>query len=484
MRRKVEEGGTEVGGREKDKELYSTYKYVLLLYMSSFDLDISNYSINDIEKFFKLDNMGKYTTKDVELKEYEIRTQLFGSNNVPKEMKRDIVVFSTAAKQWLLYTKFGENAVNAANVKNNDEFQRMPTTVPKYQNRLDESSIPLALTHEISRKDNELIYQDGKPFIYTHPTEYYKGNMNPLNTRIVSKCLSIDTKHRDNYETTTSSDFYIQLPSKINKVVSMQLSKFDLPVVFYNISETFGNNFFYLYVNKQEYLNGPVEEFTTVITIPDGMYTASSLMQHLNRAIAPRDASGILIGDRDSIFSYIRFHIDLDDQMNGTGKCIVEASGIKAYLVNSIGLDFRRNAQGNPDNVDIKTRMGWNLGFRKPVYSGKTTYYSDTTIDTRTTKYVYLAIDDYQKSVNNLFLDAFNANTMNENILARISITTEDFDTVIENNLNIISEPRQYFGPVDLQRLRVRLFDDHGRQLNMNNADFAFVLNLKTVYDI
>ena len=59
-----------MGGREKDKELYSTYKYVLLLYMSSFDLDISNYSINDIEKFFKLDNMGKYTTKDVELKEY------------------------------------------------------------------------------------------------------------------------------------------------------------------------------------------------------------------------------------------------------------------------------------------------------------------------------------------------------------------------------------------------------------------------------
>jgi hypothetical protein len=54
----------------------------------------------------------------------------------------------------------------------------------------------------------------------------------------------------------------------------------------------------------------------------------------------------------------------------------------------------------------------------------------------------------------------------------------------MENDFNIVSEPRRYFGPVDIQRLQIRLLDEHGRVLQMNNANFSFCLNLKTVYDL
>ena len=92
-----------------------------------------------------------------------------------------------------------------------------------------------------------------------------------------------------------------------------------------------------------------------------------------------------------------------------------------------------------------------------------------------------MAIDDYQKAVNNIFLEAFNSTSINENIIGRISLNTEDFTVLMEN---LITEPRKYFGPVDLQRLSVRLFDDFGRILDTNNSDFSFALNLKVLYDI
>jgi len=32
--------------------------------------------------------------------------------------------------------------------------------------------------------------------------------------------------------------------------------------------------------------------------------------------------------------------------------------------------------------------------------------------------------------------------------------------------------------------LRVRLFDDHGRPLNINSANYSFALNFKMLYDM
>jgi hypothetical protein len=48
----------------------------------------------------------------------------------------------------------------------------------------------------------------------------------------------------------------------------------------------------------------------------------------------------------------------------------------------------------------------------------------------------------------------------------------------------IVSEPRKYFGPVDIQRMRIRLFDEYGRTLYMNSVDYSFCLSLKMMYDL
>ena len=47
------------------------------------------------------------------------------------------------------------------------------------------------------------------------------------------------------------------------------------------------------------------------------------------------------------------------------------------------------------------------IEFIHKKYKDNITYTSDTVVDTKLMRYVYLAIDDYQKSANNLFLTAF-----------------------------------------------------------------------------
>lgn len=437
---------------------------------SDLDLDINNYSINDIEKFFKLNSNDKYTATDVELKEVEIRELLLHSGHINKRMKGDLIHFLEKAKNWIIEVKCPTPI--------------RPTTIPKNYVLDQTPNNPFTKEYPTSR-ENEIIGKQNTPFIYSQNSDYYPGVINPLDVRIITKCLTIDTRFRDNYYTTNCSDFTFQLPLKLSKVVSMQLSSFEIPVSFYGISSNYGNNYLYIkigYTNPDVYEDEPfVEE--RVFIIPDGNYNAQDFIDKINDVICPKNFDGTPESP-NCMFSYILFKVDINDSGSGTGKVIVEPYGIMEYKIKFITLDFSKDINKNTDpNANVSSKIGWNLGFTKKIYENQRRYVSDTLIEPATVRYIYLAVDDFNNSVNNHFITAFNQSILNPNILARISIKGTYFSLLMENDLNIVTEPRKYFGPVDIQRLRIRLYDDHGRILDMNNANFSFCLNFKILYD-
>jgi hypothetical protein len=162
----------------------------------------------------------------------------------------------------------------------------------------------------------------------------------------------------------------------------------------------------------------------------------------------------------------------------------IKPVGEKGAYITRVKLDFSRDANGNIDNSEISSKIGWNLGFTKRVYDGDVIYTADTIIEPATIRYIYLAVDDFNNSANNHFVTAFNQSILNPNILARISLRGNYFGIMMDNDLNILTEPRKYFGPVDIQRLRIRLYDDFGRILNMNNANYSFCLIFTILYDV
>jgi hypothetical protein len=436
------------------------------------DFDINNYTINDVEKFFRFNSnskiKNKYTASDVELREAEIREQLLKSGHVDKRLIRDLLSFLTSAKTWLIAAKC--------------EQPLPPTVIPKNA-ILDSSSYP-GIMQTFNSRTGELPQREDTKYTITQHSDYLPGMMNPIKTRTISKCLTIDTRFRDNFYITSSSDFAFQLPMKFTKVVSMQLSSFEIPISFYGISASYGNNFLYLCIFYYDTKNdGELIADEKVVVIPDGNYNAMDFVETINKLICPINLDGSLTNP-DDMFSYVQLFLDITNSGSGTGKVTIKTTGLRSNEITNIQLDFTRDITGKVDTVDILTKIGFNLGFTKKYYDGQTQYLADTIIEPATIRYIYLAVDDFNNCVNNFFINAFTKSILNTNILGRIAIKGTYFSILMENDLTIITEPRKYFGPVDITRLSIKVFDDHGRILEMNNANFSFCLTFNLMYDL
>lgn len=452
--------------------------------MDQLDLDINNYTLKDLERFFQLSPKSKYSASDIEAKEYTIREQLLQSGHIDKRFKRDLIEFLTAAKDWLIFVKCQDSI-------------RPPTTIPKNY-KLDTMDTPLS--KEPNPRTEELITRPKTQYVHAMNSDFFPGELNPLNTRVITKCLNIDTRFRDDLYSAQASDITIKLPEKFSKVVSMQLTSIELPVCFYGISKENGNNFFYMavkYTDPSNTLftdntptelgtdeNGNIINFVEqVFELPVGNYNAPDFIDSINNTICPVDVVGDPLNPAN-IFSYIKFKIDITTSGSGTGKVTAYTTGLFASNITEFILDFARDNDGNPSTVDVSTRIGWNMGYIYPKYSGDVAYTADTIVEPARIRYIYLVVDDFNNNVNNYFVSVFSKHAMSPNILARISIRGSYFSLIMDTDHKVISEPRTYFGPVDIQKLRVKLIDEYGRPIHMNNSNFSFSITLKMLYDL
>jgi hypothetical protein len=128
--------------------------------------------------------------------------------------------------------------------------------------------------------------------------------------------------------------------------------------------------------------------------------------------------------------------------------------------------------------------MGWIMGYRNAIYTGSTTYGSEGVVDLFGPRYLYLVVDDFNNNVQNNFFSAFTSSVLNKNILARISLGNGFYGVYSENNLLVLTTPRQYYGPVDIQKMNIQLLDEYGRIVELNNMDYSFCLTFQSAYDI
>tara|TARA_Y100001980_G_C14549192_1_gene330916 strand:- start:1366 stop:2919 length:1554 start_codon:yes stop_codon:yes gene_type:complete len=101
-----------------------------------------------------------------------------------------------------------------------------------------------------------------------------------------------------------------------------------------------------------------------------------------------------------------------------------------------------------------------------------------------------LTINQLQ-SANNILLEQKTANNRenifnNQNVLAIININSD-----FESNSNFISINnidkestiiRKYFGPVNIDKLKISLYDNNGFLVNLNGNDWNFILHVKQLY--
>jgi len=421
---------------------------------SNFDLNINNYRKEELEDIFELPL--NYDSLTLEMRENKLRENIYSDPAIHENIRIKTIAFLKEAKEILLSelktTIF--NKFTTANVYNLD-------TSLKTSKVIEENG------------SNFIIQKPNTPFSQSFPSEFYPGTINPLKKRSLRQYLNIDTRFRDNYYSTSSTNFHLDLPIKFSDITTMQLTAFEIPNSYYYISDKLGNNFFTITIED----TGVSEVFF----IPNGNYTAAGIVNYLNHYVSASGPLGSVAEFQDLVFSE---NVDTGTG-RGSSQMVIGIKSTAASLFN-FTLNFQANSFGEEDtSTPLPLKFGWLIGFRNGIYTGNSSYVSEAVIDLKGFKYMFLVVDDYNNNVNNSFYSAFNSSILNKNILARISLqNTSFFDTAAQNNLSLVTTARQYFGPVDIQKLGIQLLDEYGRIIDLNNMDFSFCLTLQAIYDL
>ena len=412
----------------------------------SFDLNIDNYTREELIDIFELP-VG-FDKSIVEIKGTKLRDSILNNKEINKETQTKTINFILKAKNIIL---------------NENSSKKEDNSLKDILIDLYHTSYELKPSQLEENKEHMVQIRKERPFISSSPSNFFPGVINPLKKRTIIQNLNIDTKFRDNYYSSPSTNFNINLPLNIDNVIQMQLNAIELPTSFYVVSKQYNNNYFSINVNDSN----------LVVKIPDGNYSADTIVDVINQLLVNAGAP----------FSYISFIANITGSQTGSLQTLVGPNG--SGVVTKLELNFQADINGLDDRTTpLPLKFGWNLGFRNGIYVGNTNYVSEGIIDFTGPKYLYLVIDDYNNNVNNGFYSAFNSSILNKNILARISLQANNFNILHQNNLNIVTTPREYFGPVNLYAMNIQLLDEYGQIIDLNNMDFSFCLNLSIVYDL
>jgi len=418
----------------------------------NFDLNINNYSRDELIEMFELPQ--NFDRNILEIKESKLRDSIINNNEINKETQTETINFILKAKNFILNGNSDNSSENAV-VKKLESIYNSSIRLHKTE---------LADTGEHMIQENVL-----QPHLQSYPSDFFPGVINPIKKRVINKILNIDSRFRDNYYSSSSTNYNVKLPTNFNDVLQIQLLSIEVPQTYYNISKQYGNNFFTVVVN------GTAE----VINIPDGNYDPTTIATIINKQLTN------LGGDYACVVFSCNL-INFTTISTGTGQILVGFNGSQTSGA-TLELNFQADRFGVDDRfTPLPLKLGWLLGFRNGIYINNLNYVSEGIFDYTGPKYFYLVVDDYNSSVVNNFFGAFNSSVLNKNILARIStqINVSGYNVIEQNNLRNITPPREYMGPVNLNNLTIQLLDEFGRVVNLNNMDFSFSLQLTTVYNI
>jgi len=408
--------------------------------MSNFDLNLTNYKKSELEEIFNLPFSGKYTVTDIEKNSLKLKEKVKIDKTINNETRIKTIDF---LNEVTLFLKEGKNVLNIVS----SDIKKLLN----FNHELQPSPI-------IEAGNTFTIEKPNTSFAMSYPSDFFPGTINPLKKRTLRQNLNIDTKFRDNYYTSLSSNFHFDLPIRFMKIVSMELTAFEFPTSHYSISKQAGNNFFAIS------FCGDIE----MIIVQSGNYSSQGLVDYLNNYVSLSTNTNL---------NAVIFSLKPSSGNNDSAQLII---GLTSDIGMDIAVNFQCDIYGNVDTtVPLPLKLGWMMGFRNGIYTDDVTYFSEGIVDLSGSKYLYLVIDDYNNNVNNGFYSAFNSSILNQNILARISLVNN-----ATNTLSFVTSPRQYFGPVDIQKVNVQLLDEYGRIVDLNNMDYSFCLSMTMIYDL
>ena len=258
----------------------------------NFDLNINNYTKGELVEMFGLPQ--NYDKNILEIKETKLRDSIINNREINKETQISTTNFLIKAKNILLNSPQQQQSNQSTELLSEKILDIYNTSYELKPSKLTDPG-----EHMVQERPD-------KPYLSSFPSEYFPGIINPLKKRTIKKNLNIDSRFRDNYYSSTASNFSVFLPAQFNDVLNMQLSAIELPITYYNVSKQYGNNFFSITVDTSSNTS------TSVVNIPDGNYNFEGIVSVINNEL-------MLLGGN---FAFITFLINISNN-SGSGQMMV-----------------------------------------------------------------------------------------------------------------------------------------------------------------
>tara|TARA_B100000886_G_scaffold273238_1_gene197174 strand:+ start:18558 stop:20564 length:2007 start_codon:yes stop_codon:yes gene_type:complete len=411
-------------------------------------LDISNFTIEDLLKLFKINESIDDLTLSVVQKKTDTFLNKISNKSSNKNLRKKII---DSQKKLIAFFTEKDEMNNLFNYNSDDEDDEDDENNKNNEDDDEENyNQSLIITRKTTDKDTE----------YIKPVK--QGQMNPNLKNTTTHSLIIDSRFRQfsyspkNIQELNTNPFMIDLDDPISDLISFKLYSVQIPLVWNNISYTKKNNVFFisvyditdLTVNETpptDYLkrdiNGKLVLNTAAelvcrnkyipVTIPSNSYeTIESIIEVINNSI---DESIELY--KKEIFPICKAVADTENnsEENNSGD-----NSNNVTMSNDIDIDikFKYNPVNNMVNLVIKKgsirffsihndskfdfTLGWLLGFRHLTYDtnitlakeynkeylfneeeNTITYEAEALYDITDTKFVMIYIDDFlQNRIN------------------------------------------------------------------------------------
>jgi len=402
------------------------------------DLNVDNYTINDMKRFIRLSDDEEY---DYYQLNQHIQTKIKAISNIDLSLKeKSNMVNFIKSIQYRLKDKLNKKGdMHLAGLT--DESYSI-TDLQQDMKKL------ASVVQDRKKKEVESFY--------ISPVN--AGVVNDLKRNIITSQLSIDTKFRKNYFSTQSTDFTISLATPLKNVISMKMSSMEIANIQHAVSKTLGTNGFKITKTAND-LSGTT--ITTTVTVPSGNYDTITLESNL-----------IGVSTEEGSLSYAGCSISIDPTtMRAT---------ISGNEGDRVELDFGNLVHQN--SPPMKT-LGWLLGFRKKSYRGQQSYTGEGTVDLAGCKYIFLCVDDFKNTTQDVCTILYENSFLRKHILARIPMREGKGAVLFDDASDKITKKRHYFGPVNIDKLHIQLIDEYGMEIDMNYNDYSFALEFDILYE-
>jgi hypothetical protein len=255
-------------------------------------------------------------------------------------------------------------------------------------------------------------------------------NVNDLRKRIIN----VDSEFRTDARM-SPANFYFKVVPPIKNVIRIRMASLELQNTFYTFTTLRGNTSLRL------------TDYT--VDISEGNYTPQQLIKAIKTVMDAQTPSP-------------QYDISLNP-VNG----LVTINNLAAT---AFTMDFSTTYP-----VPFFWGLGYNLGFRKQTYSSKTTYTSESVINTSPDPYIFLQINDFNNVEQQLYkgekLEAF----------AKIILTNGKFTETFDDTRNFLTKEIIFSQPTNISNLEIRLVDRYGNPIQTPLSEWSMALEVTDV---